>query len=37
MIANESQNEKALSEIYKCYEMNDDMFLTIDDLFILLK
>jgi len=37
MIADEVQNERALSEIYKCYEMNDDMFLTKEDLFILLK
>jgi len=37
MIADENQNEKALAEIYKCYDLNDDMFLTSEDLFILLR
>jgi acyl-CoA reductase-like NAD-dependent aldehyde dehydrogenase len=37
MIADEAQNELAMSEIYKCFEINPDMFMTMEDLFILLK
>jgi len=37
MIADENQNEKALAEIYKCFDLNDDMFLTSEDIFILLR